>query len=271
MKSFQHLAFFLLLLAPFYSSAGWLITGRYIDREGNTILKRYFIQNNEVKVERYNLIYTCNLKTGSIILVDPEKLVYTKTSIDAYRNKMREIKMSRLNELLNLMTEAERAEYEKNYRKQVEDELFLPPYADDSLVMTKVSDTVKLLGHRTERLRVEEFGKLKEELFYSKDINMSADIDLGLFLQYVYLIEPEDKTVKYRASKKYMDKVKNGLVIRRFLNEDGYRTEWQVNNYEQKNIPAYEFATPAMCKLISLDKWLSRGEQTSEKYYDDYE
>jgi hypothetical protein len=271
MKIIQKLAFFLLLLAPFYSSAGWLITGRYIDREGNTILKRYFIQNNEVKVERYNLIYTCNLKTGNIILVDPEKLVYVKTNLDAYRNKMREIKLGRLNELLALIPEQERGEYEKNYRNQVETELYLPAYADDSLMFTKISDTVKLLGHRTEKYRVEESGKLKEEFFFTKDINMSADIDLSVFLQYVYLLEPEDKTVKYRVSKKYMDKVKSGLVIRRFLNEDGFRTEWQVNNYEQKNIPAYEFSIPALCKLITLDKWLARNEQSSDTYYDDYE
>lgn len=259
------------MLAPVYAFAGWLITGRYIDREGNTFLKRYFIQNNVIKVERYNLIYTCNLKTGSIILVDPEKLVYTKTSLDTYRNKIREVKMSRLNELLILMPENERADYEKKYRQQIENELFLPVYNDDSLVFTKVSDTTKLLGHRTDKYRVDEMGKMKEDFFYTKDVNMSADYDLAVFLQYVYLLEPEDKTVKYRISKKYMDKVKQGLVIRRFMIEDGFRTEWQVNDFEQKNIPAYEFADPALCKLISLDKWLVRSEQTSEKYYDDYE
>jgi hypothetical protein len=61
------------------SKAGWVITGRYIDREGKTIFKRYFIQDNDVKVEQFNLIYSINLKTESIILVDPENLVFVIT------------------------------------------------------------------------------------------------------------------------------------------------------------------------------------------------
>jgi hypothetical protein len=73
------------------------------------------------------------------------------------------------------------------------------------------------------------------------------------------------------ASEKYKETVKNGLVLRRYIFEDGYRSEWQVNQTENKTIPSYEFGIPDLCKEVSLDKWISRKNDTEEKYYDDYE
>jgi len=261
----------LIVLLPFQLSAGWIITGRYINSEGNTILKRYFIQNNVIKVERYNLIYTCNLQTGSIIIVDPENLVFTKTTLNIYIEKLKANKMSRLAELVNLIPENERALYEIKYRQQTKKELTLSDYSNDSLVIRKMADTVKLLGYQTDKYIISENGRKKEEMFFTDEVNISADLDLDTFLQYVYLLEPEDKTVKYRIAKSYSDLVKNGFVIRRFIFEDGFRSEWQVNKIEQKDIPAYEFGNPDLCKELTLDKWLIREKNSADKYYDDYE
>jgi len=261
----------LIILLPFRVSAGWVITGRYIDRDGRTILKRYFIQNNEIKVERFNLIYSCNLKTESIIIVDPENLVFVKTTLKAYTEKIKGAKLSRLNELLKIIPEDQRKEYEKLYRAQVEQAVKLPLYPDDSLSITRQVDTVKLLGHRTTKFNISQNDLTREEFFFTNEVDISDEIDLNVFLRYVYLLEPEDKTVKYRASKKYSNIVGNGLVLRRFMFEDGYRTEWQVNKIEKKNIPAYEFGSPDLCKELNLDEWIARQQVTDDKYYDDYE
>jgi len=271
MKSLVFFIVFLAVMIPFQSDAGWIITGRYIDREGNTILKRYFIQNNEIKVERYNLIYTCNLKTGSIILVDPENLVYVNTNLQAYKEKLKEIKKSRLSELLNLIPEDQRIEYERLYTTQCENDLILPVTNDDSLSIIKIEDTIKLLGYQATKYVISEKGRKKEELFLTNELDISSDFDLNEFLQYVYFLEPEDKTVIYVASKKYSDLVKNALVIRRFMFEDGSRSEWQVNKIEQKSIPFYEFGKPDLCKELTLDKWFARGKNNDDKFYDDYE
>jgi hypothetical protein len=271
MKCFILFTLFLIVLLPSQLNAGWIITGRYIDGEGNTIFKRYFIQNNIVKVERYNLIYTCNLKTGNIIIVDPENLVFVTTTLKEYIGKLKDNKMSRLSELLNLIPEDQRIEYERLYREQLDGEVFIPVCKDDSLSLIKTADTVKLLGYQTTKYIISEKGRKKEEFFFTDEVDISADLDLNIFLQYVYLLEPEDKTVKYRASKTYSDIVKKGFVIRRFIFEDGNRCEWQVNKIEQKNIPFYEFVNPDLCKEITLDKWLARQKNSDDKYYDDYE
>lgn len=271
MKNLVLFLLFLIVLLPFQSSAGWIITGRYINGEGNTTFKRYFIQNNLIKVERYNLIYTCNLNTGSIIIVDPENLVFTKTTLDTYIEKLKANKMSKLTELVNLIPENDRALYEIKYRKQTEKDLILADYSNDSLTISKMTDTVKLLGYQTDKYIITENGRKKEEFFITYEVNISADFDLNIFLHYVYLLEPEDKTVKYQISKSYSELVRNGLVIRRFIFEDGFRSEWQVNKIEQKNIPDYEFGNPDLCKELTLDKWFARQINNENKYYDDYE
>ncbi len=271
MKSILLFTFLVVILLPFQSYAGWLITGRIIDREGNTIMKRYFIQNDEIKVEQYNLIYSCNLKTENIILVDPENLIYVKTNLKAYKAKVKELKLKRLNELLSLIPESQRTEYEKIYKVQMDQEVNLPEYKGDSLTIKATGDTVKLVGHKALKCIVSENGRKREELFYTNEVDISADLNMNVFLNYVYLLEPEDKTVVYRISDTYSDLVKNGLVLRRFIFEDGYRSEWQVNNIEEKNIAGYEFGIPDLCKEVTLDKWLTKEKDSDDKYYDDYE
>jgi hypothetical protein len=271
MKSLSRPALLLILLLPLHLSAGWIITGRYIDRDGKTVMKRYFIQDDQIKVERFNLIYSCNLKTGAIVIVDPEKLIYVKTSLTAYTEKLTGLKMERLRELLSLIPESEKAGYKRLYEAQTRKELILAAGDGDSLSIVPLADTATLLGHKTVKYNILENGLKKEELFYTDEVDISAAADMNAFLQYVYLLEPEDKTLSYVASKKYTGKFKNGLVIRRFMFSEGYRTEWQVNKIQQKDIPAYEFGVPDLCKELPLDKWLARQNDTDDQYYDDYE
>jgi hypothetical protein len=271
MKYLVRIAFVCILLLPFQSSAGWLINGRFIDREGNTILKRYFIQDNIVKVEQYNLLYICNLKTENILIVDPINLVYTRTTLSDYISKMKQIKLNRINELLVLIPDDQKKEYENKYRTQVEKEIVLPMYNDDSLRITLLNDTLKFLGYKTAKFNISDNGRKKEEFLFTPEVDISTDLDMAAFLKYVYLLEPDDHTVKYMNSGKYLGTIKNGFVTRRFIFEDGYRTEWQANKIDKKDIPLYEFGAPDLCKELSLDKWLTRKSVPDENYYDDYE
>jgi len=270
MICFRLIKVFILLL-PLNLSAGWVITGRYIDRDGRTILKRYFIQDDMIKVERYNLIYTCNLNTGSIILVDPENLVFTKTNLNELTSKVLEINNVRLEKLFNVIPEDQKAVYEELYTVQTAASVALPVDNGDSLSITLVQDSIKMLGHSTLKYLIMKSGRKKEEFFFTPEVDVSGDLNLSEFLHYQYLIEPEDKTIEYLSAAKYLDLVKNGLVVRRFIYQDGFRSEWQVNNIENKSIPEYELGNPALCKEVTLEKWLSRTKTNDDKKYDDYE
>lgn len=271
MKYLLRIAFLIVITLPFNAQAGWLINGRIIDREGNTILKRYFIQDYMVKVETYNLIYICNLKTEDIILIDPVNLIYSRTTLTAYQSKIREIKLERLQKLLSLIPDDKKKEYESLYREQIERQVILPENRGDSLEISILSENEKMLGHKATKFKISENGRKKEEFLFTSEIDISNHLDMNIFLKYAYLIEPEDHTINYMASDKYRETVKNGLVLRRFIFEDGFRTEWQVNQTESKSIPSYEFGIPDLCKEVTLNKWMSRDDDTDNKFYDDYE
>jgi hypothetical protein len=271
MRNFFRIAIVLLIFLPYPSQAGWEITGRYIDSDGNIFFKRYFIEDNIVKVERYNLIYVCNLRTEDIIIVDPIDLLYAKTTLSAYRNKVRESKTAVINELLEVIPDGQKKQYESLFRLKTEQELILKSISNDSLSIRQMNDSAKLLGYRASNFIVTAKGRKLEEFYFTRELDISSEFDLKSFLQYVYLLEPEDNTVKYIASEQYFEIIKKGFVLRRFIFENGYRSEWQVNLVEQKSIPAYEFGIPDLCKEVSLDKWFDRKNQAEEKIYDDYE
>jgi hypothetical protein len=271
MKYIRISLIFSILLFSLFLRAGWVITGRYIDRDGNTVLKRFFIEDNQVKVERYNLIYSCNLKTGSIILVDPVKLIYCRTSLSALTDFRMQAKMKNLNTLIRVIPEAQQQEYRQKYSLQAETELNLSRMILDSLTVKEAPDTVKLLGHRVSKYLITRKNLKKEEFFLTREVDLSAEWNFTEFLKFVYQIEPDDKTTLYQASADYLNLVSNGLVMRRFMFEDGYRSEWQVNLLEEKNIPDYEFGIPALCKEVSLAKWFTNESDSDPNSYDDYE
>jgi len=254
-----------------HSYAGWIITGRYIDSDGKTTLKRYFIQDNEVKAEKFNLIYSCNLKTGVLVIVDPVDLVYVKTTYNAYAGKLKEIKLKRLNELLALIPEDQKQDYARVYREQIENSVFLSKPEIDSVRIVRLNDSTKLLGYRTTKYIITDHGRKKEEFYFTEEVDVSPDFNQEAFLKFVFLLEPEDKTLMYMNSDNYLNTVRNGLVMRRFIFEDGFRSEWQVNKIEKQNIPAYHFGAPDLCKELTLDKWLVRVKESENKPYDDYE
>ena len=271
MKSFA-LAAVLCFLLPFHLSAGWIITGKIVDREGRTIMKRYFIEGNDVKVERYNLIYSVNLTTENIILVDPVKLVFVRTNLHAYTEKMRQIKAKRLDKLLVLVPEDQKASIGKQNQLQIEQDIDLNKMIVDSLEINQLPDTTKLLEYRAVKFSVEKTGLPMEDVFFTKEVDISSELDMKALLKFMYILEPEDKTIGYMAAKPYLETFKKGLVLRRFIYEDGYRSEWQVNLIEHKAIPFYEFVTPDKCKELTLDKWVeTHSEPESNNDYDDYE
>lgn len=270
MRKYFLLAAFICLLIPLYSYAGWIITGRFVNSEGKTIMRRYFLQGNQIKFEQYNQIYSYNISTGRLILVDPENLLFTKTTIDEYRNKLLSQSMLRLSAALEEIPADLKPIYETSFRNQARAKIFLTPYQGDSLVIAPMNDTSKLLGLNAYKYLVSLKGRKKEELFFTPDKNCFSEIDVLKLLELNYVLFPEDESVFYVSSQPYNDLVHGGLVLRRFIFQDGNRMEWQVSKIEEKDIPEYEFGVPSLCKELTLDKWLQKSAET-ENYYDDYE
>lgn len=270
MKKLLTICFLFALVLPVQLFAGWIITGRYVDAEGKTTMRRYFIEGNNLKFEQYNLIYSYNFESGRLILVDPENLLFVKTTFDEYRNKLMSKSQSRLQSALEEIPEDQRSNYETAYRNQSRAKVYLTPTASDSLLIMPMPDSAKLLGMNTFKYQVKESGRKKEEFFLTNEKTFLSDKNLLKLLNLNYLIFPDDLSVLYQSSTAYMALVQKGLVVKRTVFQDGYKTEWQVSKMEEKNIPEYEFGQPSLCKELSLDQWLARTS-VAESNYDDYE
>lgn len=270
MKKYIFLTFILLCFFPVYLMAGWIVTGRYVDSEGKTTMRRYFIEGNQIKFEQYNLIYSFNLETGRLILVNPDQLIYVKTTIDEYQNKLLSQSQLRLNISLAEIPSDLRPAYETAYRKQAHEKIFLTPFNNDSVQISPLNDTAKLLGINTQKYLVKVAGRKKEEFYFSNEKDCFAGIDMKKLYALQYLLFPDDLSVLYQATSPYENLTHGGLVIRRFIFFDGYKNEWQVSKFEEKEIPAYEFGVPSLCKELTLDKWLSQSV-ANDSNYDDYE
>lgn len=250
--------------------AGWVLTGRYIDQDGNTILQRYYIQDYQVKFEQYNVIYTINLKTGELILVDPRKLIYYKGTLESYIEGRKKIKYDQLDKLIREIPADQAGEYQKTYSRDISGIGEPIVMVKDSVITLRQPDSLKIIGQASEKYMVYLNDRKVEELWISPGLSINAQFSWNKYLYFLSVMDPDNATLSYMITQPYMELLNRGFPSRRIMIVGGYRTEFQLNKMEEKEIPAYEFYTPDLCKEVPLEKWLGR-DQEKEKDYDDYE
>jgi len=263
----------LLLLSGIFifsqAQAGWILTGRYIDREGRTILQRLFIQDNKVRFEQFDAIYTLDLNTGTIILVDPVKLVYHQSTIAAFISDYQAYKKAQLQQLLKSVPG------DQQEQVRLDSEAGISRFGDyplfsDSLLLSQVEDTLKAVGLPTEKYLV-SMNKLKmEEIWIAPGLDVRQHIDWKKYFHYMSVVAPEIYIPLYCFSGSFLELLNNGYPVRRIMIQSGFRTEQQVNRREEKVIPDYEFGPPDLCKKVGFTEWINRlpGKNTEN---DDYE
>lgn len=274
LKSIIVFGLFLMAFSIYTSTAraGWVITGKIVDREGRTILKRFFIENQQIKVEQYNLIYSCNLKTKSLILVDPEKLLYVETNFDAYYTKLLNLGKARIETSVAGAASSIREQLKNQYLAQLIRNIDIAKHSNDTVQIDLVDDSVKYLSRTCSKYQIFTNGIKREEFLFWKNAELASGFNLEQFLAFAYMIETDNNALTYRAPSGYTNQFAKGFVLRSYMYQDGYKTEWQVNNIEEKKVPLYEFGKPDLCKQLTLEQWFARrNEVTTSETYDDYE
>ncbi len=267
----RFLLFFAFCILAGEVHAGWILTGRYIDQDGKTIMQRYYFQGDNVKFERFNLIYSLNLKTGSLVLVDPENLVFYQGTLDDYIAGLKNDKQKNLDILLRDIPREQQEEYKRLYNNQISSIGRPLSAVTDSVSCARMNDTLKVGGYHTEKYQVILKGQKVEETWIAIGLNISTLTDWNRYLSVVNILEPwNTATLGYMLSSPYQQLLQKGYPVRRIMIQGGYRSEFQVNKIEEKEVPEYEFYTPALCRQISLEKWIERSRK-AEPQYDDYE
>ncbi len=259
-----------ILSAQAFANDGWVVRGRCNARGNVTYLQRYFIDGNKVKFEQYNFIYSCDLSSGKLILIDIDSMLCAVTTINEYEEKNTKIYEDfLLNSFLKFWDSFADNDIDTANASVIIDNKF-SPISEDSITITRINDGMKLLGHNVSEYEVRVNNKRVERFFHTYEVACFNSVDLNALNNLENLIHPTDYSFHYTATQKYTDFKKNGLIIRRFLYVDDFVEEYQVNWYENTDIPAFHYEVPWQCKVISLDKWFELFHPTNRKY-DDYE
>ncbi|MBK7214485.1 MAG: hypothetical protein IPH88_14520 [Bacteroidales bacterium] len=270
-KNTLFISILLLLLLMFNSaSAGWLLTGKYIGPDGKTYMQRYFIQDGKVKFEQYNIIYTYDSKTESIILVDPENLVFYRNTLSGFIQDMKSYRQKQLEILLKDVPAEQKEKVRETYLAGITSIGSPVKQITDSVIVTRVPDSLRILGMPSEKYLISLKNRKLEELWISPGLNVNKEFSWSKYLNFLALVEPDIPELNFMVSDSYLELLNKGFPSRRIFIRDGYRNEVQVNKMEEKNIPEYEFYTPSLCKQLNYEDWLKRGKSNDQKY-DDYE
>jgi hypothetical protein len=267
----KYLILILLVAGAFQSlKAGWILTGKYIDKDGNTALQRFFIQDQKVKFEQYNIIYTLNFATNEVILVDPVNLLYYKGTLQSYVMGMKNYKNRQLSLLMNEIPKDQQGDYKKEYELSIEEigREIIPD--KDSVVILRLVDSLKIIGQPSEKYQVSVNSRKIEEVWISPGLDVSKQFSWKKYLYFLSIVEPENTTFNYMITSPFMQLLDKGFPTRRIMIRNGYRTEFQINKMEEKGIPDYEFYTPSLCKELTFDEWIDRSK-SKESLNDDYE
>ena len=260
----------IILLCTQKIMAGWILTGRWIDQDGKTIMQRFFIQDFKVKFEQYNIIYTFNLKTNSIILVDPVDLVYYKGTIESYIQGLKQMKTRQLQKLLREIPDDQKAACQKEYSVKIEriGRPIVP--VTDTINIVRLNDSLKVFGKTTEKYQVSLNNRRTEETWISPSLDITRQFNWEKYLYLISVMEPGNTTLNYMVTEQYRQLLAKGFPVRRIMTAGGYRNEFQVNRMEEKKIPDYEFYTPSLCRELTFEQWIDRNKD-KEIQYDDYE
>ena len=266
------LAFTFMLLIAFsvHSFAGWLLTGKNIDSEGNAIPIRFFIEKGKIKIEQPAYIAQFDMKTQRIILTDPVKLTYYQGSLKEYMDGVREFKSKELKLASASMPADQANDYNKSCSDQIEHFFDIPKIVDGSVKVSKTEEVFKMLGWQTEIYTVSLNGLLKEKVYIAPGMKTGEGFDWHLYFRFLKAAGLEEQSLIYMNTPEYLNLLNVGFPVRKMVFESGVQSEFQINRYEEKNIPDYEFYTPSLCRELSITAWLQQAT-AEEAIYDDYE
>jgi hypothetical protein len=255
----------------FYSAnAGWKLTCRLVDKEGTTIPYRLYIEGQKIKIERHDFIYTADLSTGSLILIDPINLLYCETTLLEYATKNNILMTSRLRMAEKTDNPATNDTIFDSFPLNAETGNYLPPVSQDSVNWRKTSDSLRVSNYTAYRY-VFSAGKTKlEEVWLAPELKLKDEINWRKLYEFLTVVDKQGIMVSYMLTPEYEELMKIGYPVRKFIYNGFIKTDWQVNLIEEKKIPAYEFYKPDLCKKLNIDDWIAQSTR-ADYLDDDYE
>lgn len=263
------LAFFTL---PFKLSAGWVITCHVSNPESKEINVKYFVDNERFKAENEHFSYACDFSSGTLVISNKDEMESLVTTFDQYITKCKTDALKRAYLVLQAIPDDQRQDAEKDLKQKANASVALPQIVSDSLLIRKMNDTTKICGYLTTKYSIVYKNQVVEQLSTTDKLQLFSGFDLEQLFLLFYLLDDDLNAYKYAFSPKYYEMFGSQTPLKRILTgTDGMKTEWLVENIEEKKIAEQEFRKPVLFRELTLDQWFKQGSGDDGNYYDDYE
>jgi len=187
-------------------NAGWMIEQSTTLPDGKQTSEALYIQNNKMAMTgEAHVIF--NLETLEMTMIMPEEKMYMKWTP----------------EMMESMSK-------------------MAPEWHGTVEVKKTSDTETIAGYEATKYQVLVDGKLDQEIWISKDLDLTSDLNLEKFN---HMSEMRMPKATFQSSPEYQDLMNMGYPLRevQFQSDGKFITE--VTKIEKKTISASQFEVPA--------------------------
>lgn len=220
--------------------AGWVMEESYggKDKRKKRII---YIQNNLLKLQESGFSTTFNLEENLLYLVNFEKGIYWKGSPEDMQKEINAFK----NKILSQLSEQQRKVFEKKLNQRRDKKV--------SVKIVKTSEKTTILNFKAEKYKVFENGALKEILWISPDVDLSADIDIKKLIGLMQAVDKATGTkMTYRSTRQYKELFFKGYPLKIERSGQDGKLEIKVLKIERKTLPKTLFSVPTSFRRVTL-------------------
>jgi hypothetical protein len=256
-------AFLTAALIPAAALAGTIIRDQDYasdDPEFKTVSVSW-LQGNRIKFmeEGDYIYYVWDLDKGQVTQVNTEAKIWTggafKDELEGIRTYMAQF----------------RDEFEEDEGGATTKSASTPPAAKKPEVkIARTGEEATIAGYKAVRYEVRRDGTLVEELWLSKDLDVSKDLDYGKFrrlfqdwLEAVGAAMAEidgEGSAPWFQAEEYLKLFAEGYALKQVEHEEGVAYITEVTSVEKKDIPPSEFEVPAGFRKVTAAEFLDDGE-----------
>jgi len=241
---------FCLTLLPGIASAGWVSewestaihNGERLEPERSTVR----IDKTRMRIDQPQIISIFDYGKGTMALINPKSAVYWSGTVDEYSQQT----ATKRNENLRRRIGEEVKVKDDDLKVDLND---LP-----KIKVERTDEAKTVAGRDTVKYVVLVDDELFQEIWLTEEINTSADLDVGKFLDYqrrnsLRMIGNSAKPFNalYR-SKAYEDFLKKGTPLQTVIHHLAGGFERRALSFKQADVADSEFAVPASYHKVRI-------------------
>jgi hypothetical protein len=217
MKTRSVLAAIIILVVAIQLQAGWVIEQTTTLPDGKQTNQVLYVQNNKMAMMGDQQVIF-NIETQEISVIMPDQGTYMTFPPDM---------MESMGKML--------------------------PEWKGTIDIKETPDTEQILGHKTTKYQVIVDGKLTQELWMAKDLNVGEDLDMEKF---THMSSAQMRRSTYQSSPEYQELIRMGYPLKQVQYQGDRQIVMQVTKIEKQDIPESKFKIPEGLKQMDMQQMM---------------